>query len=541
VNVTAKTSNGVRNTSVSPGFSSLLTALPAANSNFPAAMKGSLLAGLAIFLVLMFPARAESADPNVVVFLIDDMGIMDTSVPMLAGPDGKPRAYPRNAMYRTPNMERLAARSTRFGNFQAMSVCSPSRASLLTGQNPSRHGTTNWIHPMENNRTEFGPPGWNWKGIAKGTTTLPGLLQEKGYRTIHFGKGHFGPVGSAGEDPRSIGFDVNVAGCSAGHPSSYFGKDNFASAKQPDSPNNVPGLEKYHGKDIHLSEALTLEAIAEIDKAAAAGKPFFLNFAHYAVHTPFQIDPRFAAHHAALANRNAAVFATLIEGIDTSLGQLLDHLEKSGLAENTLVLFLGDNGSDCPLGEAENVGSSAPLRGKKGSCYEGGVRIPFIAAWARPAEANPAQARLPIAVGGHQNQLASVEDVFPTLARMLRLAVPVSHAVDGQDLARLLTGAPDPARARLFLMHYPHDHRSSYWSSLRLDEWKVIYRYRPGQEQPRVELYHLGDDPFESRDLSSRNPEQTRRMVGRLAAELELHGAQGPVKADGSVMRPVMP
>lgn len=506
-------------------------------------MKIPLLSGLAFVLcfAIPLPALAESPAPNVVVFLIDDMGVMDTSVPMLAGPDGKPKEYPRNQLYRTPNMERLAARGIRFGNFQAMSVCSPTRTSLLTGQNPARHGTTNWIHPKENNRAKFGPPAWNWKGIAKGATTLPELLRQKGYRTIHVGKGHFGPIGSDGEDPRAIGFDVNIAGCSAGHPASYFGKDNFASGKQPNNPNNVPGLEKYHGKDIHLSEALTLEAIAEIDKAAAAGKPFFLNLAHYAVHTPFQSDPRFAANYAGLENRNAAAFATLIEGMDASLGQLLDHLEKSGLASNTLVFFLGDNGSDCPLGEAENVGSSAPLRGKKGSCYEGGVRVPFIAAWAKPAEGNGTQSRLPIAAGSYQNQIASVEDLFPTLARLLRLPVPESHVVDGQDLARLLTGEPDPERARMFLMHYPHDHRSSYWSSLRFDDWKVIYRYRPGQEAPRIELYNLTSDPFESHDLAAENPEQARRMVERLAAELKRHQAQGPVKADGNVLRPSMP
>lgn len=504
-------------------------------------MPHRILLAIAFFLAPVVSSCADAPSPNVVVFLIDDMGIMDTSVPMLAGPDGKPREYARNKIYRTPNMERLAARGIRFGNFQAMSVCSPTRTTLLTGQNPARHGTTNWIHPKENNRTKFGPPAWNWKGLADGKSTLPGLLREKGYRTIHVGKAHFGPVGSTGEDPRNIGFDVNIAGCSAGQPSSYFGRDNFASAKQPKSPNNVPGLEKYHGKDIHLSEALTLEAIAEIDKAAAAGKPFFLNFAHYAVHTPFQSDPRFAANYTGMANKNSAAFATLIEGMDASLGQLLDHLEKSGQAENTLVFFLGDNGSDSPLGEAENVGSSAPLRGKKGSCYEGGVRVPFIAAWAKPAEGNATQSRLPIATGGHQNQLASVEDLYPTLAGFLGLSVPESHVVDGQDLARLLAGQPDSGRARRFLMHYPHDHRSSYWSSLRLDDWKVIYRYRPGQDGGVVELYNLKEDPFESRDLAADNPAETRRMLEELAAELKRHGAQGPVKADGTALLPEMP
>lgn len=486
-------------------------------------------------------ANAEApVRPNIVLFLVDDMGIMDTSVAMLAGPDGKPAAYPRNQIYRTPNMERLARSGIRFGQFQAMSVCSPSRNSLLTGQNPARHGTTNWINARENNKGTFGPPAWNWQGVKKDQVTLPRLLRDHGYRTIHVGKAHFGPIGSPAEDPRAIGFDVNIAGCSAGHPSSYFGKNNFAARGNPKHPNNVPGLEKYHGKDIHLSEALTLEAIAEIDKTVTAGKPFFLNFAHYAVHTPFELDPRFAENYPTLKDKKAIAFASLIEGMDKSLGQLLDHLESSGQAEHTLIFFLGDNGSDCPLGEAENVGSSAPLRGKKGSCYEGGVRVPFLASWAQPAATNPVQARFPITSGGHQNQIASIEDIFPTVTRLLDLTVPSGYPVDGQDLGRLLTGQPDPSRRQTFLMHYPHNHRSSYWSSLRLDNWKVIYRYNPNKEKPAIELYDLAVDPFESKNLADDNPAERKRMIQSLLDALERTGASGPMTKAGKMMKPVV-
>jgi arylsulfatase A-like enzyme len=501
-----------------------------------------LLSSAFLILPLVPPAEAAApARPNIVIFLIDDMGIMDTSVPMLAGPDGKPAAYPRNRIYRTPNMERLAGRGIRFGQFQAMSVCSPSRNSLMTGQNPARHGTTNWINPRANNKGTFGPPGWNWTGIGKDQITLPRLLRDQGYRTIHVGKAHFGPIGSPAEDPRAIGFDVNVAGCSSGHPSSYFGKDNFAARDNPKHPNNVPGLEKYHGKDIHLSEALTLEAIAEVEKATAAGKPFFLNFAHYAVHTPFQTDPRFAKNYPDLKDKNAVAFAALIEGMDASLGQLLDHLEKSGQAENTLLFFLGDNGSDCPMGEAETVGSSSPLRGKKGSCYEGGMRVPFIASWVKPDSAHPLQSLLPIASGAHQNQIASIEDIFPTITGMLDVDLPAAHVIDGQDLRPLLTGNEAPSRRKTFLMHYPHDHRSSYWSSLRLDDWKIIYRYSPGKAKPVAELYNLADDPFESKNLAGEKPGELQRMIKALAAALAEAGASGPVTEDGRVLTPELP
>ncbi|MFM7182575.1 MAG: sulfatase [Verrucomicrobiales bacterium] len=500
-----------------------------------------LLPGLSALMLASSATAAAPSQPNIIIFLIDDMGIMDTSVPFLAGPDGKPTEYPRNKVYRTPNMERLAKSGIRFGHFQAMSVCSPTRTSILTGQNPARHGTTNWINHSANNKGPYGPPAWNWKGIGKDQVTLSRLLNSAGYRTIHVGKAHFGPIGSPAEDPRAIGFDVNIAGCASGHPSSYSGKDNFAAKNNPKHPNNVPGLEKYHGKDIHLSEALTLEAIAEIDKAAVDGKPFFLNIAHYAVHTPFQVDPRFAANYPSLKEKNALAFATLIEGMDASLGQLLDHLEKSGKAENTLVFFLGDNGSDSPMGGAENVGSSAPLRGKKGSCYEGGVRVPFLASWVKPNPANPNQIRLPIASGGLQNQISSVEDIFPSLTRFLGTNPPDGYQVDGQDLSLLLTEQPDPARRKTFLMHYPHDHRSSYWSSLCLDDWKIIYRYHPDGGKPTAELYNLADDPFEAKNLAGEKPEELNRMIEELSDALNRAGAAGPVTKEGKVLTPVIP
>lgn len=175
------------------------------------ALAAALLAALATPAAAATPAR-----PNIVVFLVDDMGVMDTSVPFLTDPHGQPRKYPLNEFYRTPNMERLAQGGIRFNNFYAMSVCSPTRISILTGQNAARHHTTNWINPDRDNRGPCGPPEWNWVGLKRGDATLPRVLQASGYRTIHVGKGHFGPRGLEGADPKNLGFDVNVAGCSIG-------------------------------------------------------------------------------------------------------------------------------------------------------------------------------------------------------------------------------------------------------------------------------------------------------------------------------------
>ncbi len=141
----------------------------------------------------------EANPPNIIVFLVDDMGPMDTSVPFLMDTSGYLVKYPLNNFYQTPNMQKLAEQGIRFINFYAHSVCSPTRTSLLTGQNSARHRVTNWINSESNNRSEFGPSNWNWKGLTKESVTLPRMLQQKGYRTIHVGKAHFGPFNSEGE------------------------------------------------------------------------------------------------------------------------------------------------------------------------------------------------------------------------------------------------------------------------------------------------------------------------------------------------------
>ena len=484
-------------------------------------------------------AETSPDKPNIVVFLVDDMGVMDTSVPFLTDEAGKPKRYPLNDFYRTPNMERLAARGIRFNNFYAMSVCSPTRISIMTGQNAARHHTTNWINPDRDNRGPFGPPQWNWTGLKKGDVTLPGLLQRAGYRTIHVGKGHFGPRQFEGAEPKNLGFDVNVAGCSIGAPASYYGTKNYGHGQKRRASNAVPHLEKYHGTETFLTEALTIEAKSRLTDAVEADKPFFLYLSHYAVHAPFNSDPRFAAHYEDSGKPPPAqAFATLIEGMDKSLGDVLDHLEALGVAQNTLIFFLGDNGSDAPLGHQHAVACAAPLRGKKGAHYEGGMRVPFIAAWAKASGDNPHQKRLPIAAGAIQSQQAAIYDLFPTILALTGIQSPAGQIVDGSRLDVLLAGKPDEMREETFLMHYPHSpHRSTYFTCYRRGDWKVIYHYFPSEasENSHYQLYNLAEDPFESNNLATSRPDQLRLMIQGLAAALEQHNAVYPVdKEDGS-------
>lgn len=498
-------------------------------------MKSVLVGGLLLSSRLLLAQEL----PNIVLFLVDDMGVMDTSLPFLTDKEGNLVRCALNDWYRTPNMERMARQGIRFSTFYAQSVSSPSRASIMTGQNSTRHRTTNYIYAEGNNKTPFGPADWNWEGLNKETVTLPRVLREVGYKTIHVGKAHFGCLNSEGSDPLNIGFDVNIAGSSIGLPGSYYGENGYGNIKGNKS-RAVPGLEKYHGTNVFLSEALTLEANAQIDLAVKEKKPFFLYMAHYAVHGPFDPDKRFISHYKHTEKPKPAVdFATLIEGMDKSLGDIMDHLEELGIAGNTLILFLGDNGSDAPLGDEKGYTSSAPLRGKKGTEYEGGVRVPFIACWGKPDAHNLNQKKLPIKAGCVQRQLGTIMDIYPTVLSLTGAANPDGHIIDGVDLCVRFVGKKDKKRSDKVLMHYPHEHRGSYFTTYIEGDWKLIYYYNPERpDEPFYRLYNLKDDPGESLDLSLRHKNRVRAMIQAMSVQLEEEGALYPEDAAGNILKP---
>jgi len=478
--------------------------------------------------------------PNIIVFLVDDMGLMDTSLPFIIDSQGKLSRYPLNDYYRTPNMEKLAEQGIRFTNFYAHSVCSPTRVSIMTGQNSARHRTTNWIRSEDNNRTEFGPSNWNWKGLDKESVTLPRLLQKAGYKTIHVGKAHFGPFGSDGENPLNLGFDINVAGSSIGHPGSYYGTDAYGHIGGQ-KERAVPGLKKYHGKDVFLTEALTKEAKVSISKSKEEGKPFFLYMSHYAVHAPFQSDKRFEAHYKDSGkSEKAQAYATLIEGIDKSLGDIIQHVKNLGIGENTLILFLGDNGSDAPLPIEDGYSSSFPLKGKKGNHWDGGMRVPFIASWISPNKKTANQKKTPIVKNAIQQQVGTILDIFPTILELSQVNSSDNHILDGFNLQEQFNGQNNSLRRELFLNHFPHgNHRTNYFTSLVKSDWKIIYHYQIKNEQ-RYELFNLKEDPFENDNVAETNSEQLKMMMELLSDEMRNHKALFPEK-DNQVLELIMP
>ena len=239
--------------------------------------------------------------------------------------------------------------------------------------------------------------------------------------------------------------------------------------------------------------------------------------------------------------------------MDKSLGDILHHLHPLGVAEETLILFMGDNGSDAPLGHQHEVACAAPLRGKKGSHYEGGMRVPFIAAWAKANPEHSLQKALPIPLGAIQTQVSNVTDVFPTLLEITGASSskPEDHIIDGHSLTRRLKGLRDARIPEHFLMHYPHAvHRSNYFTTWREKDWKVIYHTLPeipttgGRIQfsdGHYELYHLGEDPYESHNLAQDKPEKLRSMMESMVDQLRAMNAVYPIDPSGQALPPILP
>ena len=474
--------------------------------------------------------------PNVVLFLVDDMGLQDTSVPFHYI-DGVPQPTANNALYRSPSMQRLADNGILFTDCYAMPVCSPTRNCLMTGLNSFRHGTTDWIRNngsvthTRNHRDLDPPKNWVGTGLKSSQILLPQVLSDAGYHTIHGGKGHLGSSGSFANFPDDIGFNVNIAGEVRGSPPNrtYY---NYA---------NLPGMAHYavvptDNTGIHLTDATTSEVKHHVKDAVDAGRPFFLYMSHYAVHGPFVTDPRFSANYPSLSG-NSLSFATMLEGMDKSLGNLLDFVDDLGQAGNTLFIFLGDNGSDNPHGGTSN---SLPLRGRKGNKYEGGMRVPLLVSWAKRDPGNAFQQALSIPAASHEDDIVTVFDLFPTILGVA--GIPFSHEIDGFDLSPYFRATPGTHRPQEVLIHYPHDHNSDYFTVYREGNYKLIYSYdentindtfdasnNDNQITPVFELYNLADDIGETTDLAQSDPARVAAMATKMGRELHTAELLWPV------------
>lgn len=491
---------------------------------------------ITLFLGCINPKQEEL--PNIILFFVDDMGWQDTSVPFWT----KPTAF--NEIYQTPNMMRLAEKGVKFTNAYATPVCSPTRVSLMTGMNAARHRVTNWTlrpdqkQPMELDHPSLSFPSWNFNGIAIDSSTpnavyakpLPKLLSERGYYTIHAGKAHFGAIGYPSSNPLNLGFDLNIAGHAAGAPGSYLGKENFGNGKKGRELWAVPGMEKYHGKDIFLTEALTEEVLYALREPLKNKQPFFLYFALYGIHTPLMANKRFVNQYLEMGMEEPeARYASMIESMDEALGGILNYLEANQLDNNTVILFMSDNGGlSAEARGGQKHTHNLPLKSGKGSIYEGGIRVPMLAYWPNKTPVNSIN-----------NSTLIIEDFFPSILEIAQVHnINLPQVVDGKSFVPLLLNEAKGTINRPIFWHYPNEWGPEgpgigSYSAVRKGDWKLIYFHK----DQSLELYNLKEDIQENNNLIESNVIKTDELATVLTAHLQTVKAQMPVnKISGEIV-----
>lgn len=470
----------------------------------------------------------SSERPNVICITADDLGWRDL------GCYGSP-------FYETPNLDQLAREGTRFTDAYAASpVCSPTRASVMTGNYPARVGVTDWIdfwgetHPARGKLVDAEYSDH----LPHEQTTLAAALGDAGYDTCHVGKWHLGGVDQE-SSPEDHGFDVNVGGCEWGKPSGeggYF------------RPWEIPTIDESNAEaDAYLPDRLADEAVTLIEESTDDDAPLFLNYNPYLVHTPlqapdrlveryerkraalglddiaeFELGGRFPAEHKQDRRikrrlvQSDPVYAAMVEVLDRSVGRVLDALERTGQAANTLVVFTSDNGG---LATAEgSPTTNRPLSEGKGWMQEGGNRVPLIVRWpgVTDTEDTPAVVETPVIS----------PDIYPTALDAAGVETPDGQAIDGESLRSLFAGA-DLDREAVF-WHYPHygNQGGTPAAAVRAGDWKLIEFF----ETDHVELYHLADDVREEQDLSDHRPDTVADLQTRLREWQDEVGARFPAE-----------
>lgn len=473
---------------------------------------------------------------NIILFMVDDMGLNDTSVPFLEG------GSKLNEYYHTPNMERLAEKGLRFTSAYASPVSSPTRISLMTGSNAARHRVTNWTLELNDNtdasfNNNLAGQPWNWNGISPDVngdvtsnniyeaTTFPQILQKNGYRTIHLGKAHWGAISTKAAEPLNLGFDVNIGGAAPGGPDNYA----LTNASQEYTGFQIPfpRLNEYATAETnyHITDAITNAARSEIDRAVEDGTPFYMYMSHYAVHSPYtQPDERFYEFYEGKSTADQTIYGTrnknygtLVTGMDKSLGELMDYLEEKGIADKTILIFMADNG-----GHHDN--KNTPLRGSKGSMWEGGIHEPMMVYWPGVTD---------VYAGQTNDSPVIIEDFYPTILEMAGVAPgsydsELKQTVDGKSFVSALKGNKLINTDRALYFHYPNmwgeantslnsDPVGYPSSAIIKDGWKYIYFYGRDEEY----LFNLAEDEIEEINLAETNAEKKAELAKDLSDYLK--------------------
>ncbi len=488
--------------------------------------------------LISYSSFSQNSKPNIVVFIVDDLGWNDTGVAM----SGEKTLY--NERYKTPNLERLAQEGVVMTNAHAQALSVPSRASLMTGQNSIRNGVTGDYTPTLNKagtlEIEAGHP-------LDHRIALPRILKNAGYHTIHCGKFHLSEYESDAPSVADVGFDVNIAGSEHGAPGSFQPQDNYTNQGmiKQQGRNVMVGLEEYFGSELHLTEALTQVAIKEVRKSVEQDKPFFLYLSHFAVHTPVQPHTAHMSEYDLTApgqTPSEAQYGSMITGVDASMGVLLDELKRLGIDDNTMILFLGDNGGRVLFRAKKTLYDdyqwNYPLRSGKASIYEGGLRIPFIAHFPQH-----------FACGVRSDAPVMVEDIYTTVASMAGAEIPSNHAVDGLDLSTVFESGKTPPfinkRSMYFYLPYRFEGEQfngpdfegygvSPSSAIIVGGWKLIYFHK----DQSFELYNLEEDISEQNNLISSNTSLARKLCVELDNFLRANSAVNSIQLPQRIPTP---
>ena len=448
----------------------------------------------AFTVILSLCQQGYGRPQNIVLFLIDDLGWMDL------GCQG-------STYYQTPNVDKLAAEGVRFTDaYAACAVCSPTRASILTGKYPARLLLTDWLPSGRWKPSSKLIEGRKIRGLPLEEHTLAETLRDAGYQTIHIGKWHLGSEPFC--LPQHHGFDINIAGNAHGAPGQYFFpyQGDWAIPTTPLRatwnvlPDGKPGE--------YLTSRLTDEAVTIIEKSD--DKPFFLYFPHYGVHTPLEAPEELTKKYERIPQhqqQGKPVYAAMVESIDQSVGRVLDALKSAGKTNDTVIIFTSDNGG------FYKATSNAPLRANKGAYYEGGIRVPLIIKW--PGLSQP---------GRVIHEPVITNDLYPTCLAAAGLSMDPHQHMDGENLTPLLHKTETLSRDSLF-WHFPHynKHPSSHPSSvIRKGHWKLIESFDPAT----VELYNLAEDLGETCDLAEVEVKRRDSLLRELAAWRQTVGAE---------------
>ena len=473
---------------------------------------------LTVTFFLFFCAMVHSDDhqlssrPNFILILVDDLGWRDLS------------CY-GSSFHETPNIDALAANSMRFNwAYSASPMCSPTRASILTGKHPARHGITQYISGWRSSRFRTVTP-LTGLSMDREDVTLGEALKEAGYNTAFMGKWHVGNLKKYGS-PRDHGYDIETAiiesnRCAMYHP--FGGVDYFPGSKKGD----------------YFTDLLTNAAISFIMDQRNTQEPFYLHLCHFAMHSPIKSKPEqrdyFAEKaHVLPAHENGETgiedaysherikerqddpeYAGELANLDFNIGRLLEALDISGQAEDTVVLFASDNGGRSSMWRFAHPTSNSPLRAGKTFTFEGGIRTPLLIRW--PG----------ITAGGQSCDTPVISmDFYPTMLEMAGLSLRPEEHKDGVSLVPLLKG--ESIDRKTLFWHFPHYQGEGAYpsSAVREGNYKLIRHFHFERDQ----LFNLARDPYEKNDLATKEPKRAAAMGARLEAWFEEVGAKIPVK-----------